>query len=106
MMEDIFFHQVLIDASSSGTFEDNVDTPSKITTIKTGSQRLDTFQHPAKAALLDISLLQLDGTDILKSGTTKPSTLRIASELMMPTSIASPSLLKATSLLPVEKTKK
>ena len=64
MTEDIFFHQVQINASSSGTFEENADTQFKITTIKTGFLKFDTSQLQAKAALLDTSLLQLDGMDI------------------------------------------
>ena len=81
MMEDIFSHLVLIELSSSGTLEGNVDIQFKITIIMIGSQRLDISPLAARAQLLDISLPLLVGMDILKSGTIKPSTLRIASRL-------------------------
>ena len=63
-MEDIFFHLELIELSSYGMLEENVDTPFKTTTIMIGFLRLDIFLLAAKVQLLDISLLQLDGMDI------------------------------------------
>ncbi len=83
MMEDIFFLQELTELSNYGMLEDNVDIQFKTIIIKIGFQKLDIFQPPTKAVLLDISLPQLDGMDILKSGIIKLSTLKIALKLMM-----------------------
>lgn len=83
MMEDIFFLQELIEQSNYGMLEDNVDILFKIITIKIGFQKSDIFQLPTKAVLLDTSLPQLDGMDILKSGIIKLLTLKIVLKLMM-----------------------
>lgn len=104
-MEDISFHQELTNKSSSGTSRVTANTPSRTTTTAIGSQRLDSSK-PQRTQLEDYSSPQSDGTDVLKSGTTKLSTSRIHSKPMTETSMPSPSHQEEISSSPVEKTKK
>eukprot|EP00178_Gracilaria_changii_P011552 TRINITY_DN3276_c0_g3_i2.p2 TRINITY_DN3276_c0_g3~~TRINITY_DN3276_c0_g3_i2.p2 ORF type:complete len:171 (-),score=12.57 TRINITY_DN3276_c0_g3_i2:303-815(-) len=94
LMEDISYHVVLINALSSGTSRVNAETHLKTITIKIGFQKSDISLSQQKAVLLDNILHQLDGTDILKSGTIKLSTSKTASKLMM--------LISMPSLFPQE----
>lgn len=103
-MADISFQLVLIELSSYGTLKVNANIPSRIIFIKTGFQKLDIFQSQAKAVLQVNSLPQLDGMDILKSGTIKLSTLKIHSRPMMLTSTPLLFHLEETLLLLEEKT--
>jgi hypothetical protein len=74
--EDILSHLVLIELLSSGMSEVIANTPSRITSTKIGFPKSDIFQLEARAALLVNISPQSDGTDILRSGTTKLSTLK------------------------------
>jgi len=82
LTEDIFFLQELIDKSSFGMLKETVNTLLNNTTTVIGFQELDLFLPQLKLQLEDNSLPQLDGMDILKSGTIKPSTLKIVLKFM------------------------
>ena len=104
-MEDTFSHQVLTDKLNSGTLKVIVYTPLRTITTTIGFLKLDSSQLQ-RIQLEDYSLHQLDGTDILKSGTTKLSTLKIHSRLMMETLMLLLFHQEETILLLEEKTKK
>jgi hypothetical protein len=105
-MEDTFCHQALINKSNYGMLRETVSTQLKTTTIKIGSQKLDLSQLPLKHQPQGNSFPLLDGTDILKSGITKPSTLRTPSEPMIQTSTLLQFLQEETTSSPAEKIKK
>jgi hypothetical protein len=77
-MVDTSSHQELTDKSNSGTLKDIANILLKSTITAIGFQRSDLSPLLLRLQLPeDNTLLLLDGMDILKSGTTKLSTLRI-----------------------------
>lgn len=102
-MVDTSSQPVLIEPSSSGMLKVNANILLRITFTKIGFQKLGIFQSQARAALLANTLPQSDGMDILKSGTIRPSTLKIPLKLTKPTSTHLPFLLEETLLSLEEK---
>lgn len=102
-MEDISSPLELTELLNSGMLKVNVNTQWKNIFIKTGFQKSDIFQLQARAMLPVNILLLLDGMDILKSGTTKLSTLKIHSKPMTLTSTHSLFHLEETTSLQEEK---
>jgi hypothetical protein len=77
---DTFSPRDPIEISSSGTLRATANTLSRSSIITTGSPKLDLSPLHPRPQSEDSTSHQLDGTAILKSGTTKPSTLRTASK--------------------------
>ena len=90
LTEDTSFLQELIDKSNFGTLKVTANTLLNSTTIAIGFLRLDSSLPQLKHQLEDNSFHLSDGTDILRSGITKPSILRIVLRFM--TEVSMPSL--------------
>ena len=89
LTEDISFLQELINKSNFGTLKVTASTPLKSTTTVIGFLRLDLFLPQPRHQLEDNSLHLSDGTDILRSGITKPSILKTVLRFMMEVSMLS-----------------
>lgn len=83
LTEDTSFLQELIDKSNFGTLKVTASTLLKSIITAIGFLRLDSSLPQLKHQLEGNSLHPSDGTDILRSGITKPSTLRTVLKFMM-----------------------
>ena len=98
MTEDISSPQELIRKSNSGMLKVTASTPSKSTTTVIGFLRSDS-SPPQPRLQLEVNISPpSDGTDISRSGTTRPSTSRTASRYMTAPSTPSLFLPEETSL--------
>jgi|NOAtaT_7_FD_contig_41_2829313_length_1122_multi_3_in_0_out_0_1 hypothetical protein len=97
-MEDISFLQELINKSNFGMLKVTVNTLLKNTITTIGFLKLDLFPPQLKHQLVANFSPQSDGMEILRSGTTKLSTLRIALKFMMEVSMLLQFLLEEISL--------